>query len=78
MEQLPSPKNMAKSRAEKLLTPRTAVVPFEKYPDATKSLVDVLLACECGDDRTSKKDGQDGTPVIVYVSKMFAVSNFTT
>jgi hypothetical protein len=67
---------MARPRAEKLLTPRAALIPFEKYPDATKALVDVLLACESGEaGGTSETDTvSSNPPVIVYVSKMFAVS----
>ncbi|CAG0912574.1 unnamed protein product [Notodromas monacha] len=62
VDQLPSPKGMQRSRAEQLLTSRTAVLPFEHFPKETQCLSDAMMKCAAEDDA-----------VIVYVSKMFPV-----
>uniref|UniRef100_A0A7N6BPY6 Elongation factor-like 1 n=1 Tax=Anabas testudineus TaxID=64144 RepID=A0A7N6BPY6_ANATE len=60
-EKLPSPLDIAAERVEKLLSVGTRR--FDSLPEQTQELKKAFLQCSSGED----------TPVIVFVSKMFAV-----
>ncbi|CAB4024121.1 Elongation factor Tu GTP-binding domain-containing 1, partial [Paramuricea clavata] len=61
VEKLPSPLEISSERVEKLMC--SGLRSFESLPDETKSLKQAFLKCS----------SEDGDPVIIFVSKMFAV-----
>uniref|UniRef100_A0A672H227 Elongation factor like GTPase 1 n=1 Tax=Salarias fasciatus TaxID=181472 RepID=A0A672H227_SALFA len=60
-EKLPSPLDMAAERVEKLMS--VGARRFDSLPEQTQQLKTAFLQCSSGDD----------APVIIFVSKMFAV-----
>ncbi|XP_020603143.1 elongation factor-like GTPase 1 isoform X2 [Orbicella faveolata] len=63
VDKLPSPRDMISERVEKLMC--SGVRTFDSLPEETQSLKNDFLACTSSDD----------APVIVFVSKMFAVED---
>lgn len=61
VEKLPSPLHMSSERVEKLMC--SGLKTFDSLPEQTKQLKGAFLSCS----------SEDGAPVIVFVSKMFAV-----
>ncbi|XP_074523157.1 elongation factor-like GTPase 1 [Halichoeres trimaculatus] len=62
-EKLPSPLDMEVERVEKLMS--VGARQFESMPQQTQQLKKAFLQCSC----------EENAPVIVFVSKMFAVDN---